>query len=62
VKINPELLELVQKIIDAEKDWETKFGLLTSIGIETTNDELFKACEEVRNRLPDNEPLTDEIW
>lgn len=56
------LIELVQKIIDAEKDWETKFGLLTAIGIETTNDDLFNACEEVRERLPDKEPITDETW
>jgi hypothetical protein len=56
------LKQIVRALIDAEKDLECKFDLLTSIGLDSTNPEIFKACEEVRNDLPDNEPLTDEIW
>lgn len=42
------------QLIAMENDFETKLDLLTSIGITTTNDEIFKACEEVRNEI-DNE-------
>jgi hypothetical protein len=47
--------EIVLALINLEPNMETKMDLLTTIGITTNNDELFKACEEVRNEIaPDN--------
>jgi len=54
--------ELIQKLLDYEMDWEAKFDLLTSIGLDSTNEEFFRACEDIRNDLPDKQPLTDDIW
>jgi hypothetical protein len=45
------LIDTLRLIIDAENDFETKLQLLTEISISTTNDELFRSCERVRNEL-----------
>lgn len=38
-------------IINEEKSVEDKLDLLTSIGITTRNDELFKHCEQIRSEI-----------
>ena len=45
------LIDALRLIIKSENDFETKFQLLTEISISTTNDELFRSCERVRNEL-----------
>jgi hypothetical protein len=47
------LKELVIELINKEDDLESKFDILTAVGVATTNQSLFVACEDVRNELPD---------
>lgn len=55
------LKEAVRAIIDEDESLETKLNTLTSIGIETSSEDLFFACEDVRNDL-DDERIADDIW
>ena len=43
--------EAIILLLMLEKCKETRLDLLTAIGITTTNDEMFKICEEIRNEL-----------
>jgi hypothetical protein len=49
------------QLIQLENDFETRLDLLTSIGITTTNEEIFKACEEVRNEIVSDDICGKEI-
>lgn len=45
----------ILQLIYLEDTLEAKLDLLTAIGITSTNEEIFKACEEVRNEIvPDD--------
>lgn len=48
------LIDAIRVIIDHEPNGLARYELLTSIGIDSTNEEIFKACEEIRNELPDD--------
>jgi hypothetical protein len=43
--------ELISKLISYENSLESKLDLLTDISIGCTNEEIFRASEEVRNEL-----------
>ena len=51
----------IYQLIQLENDFETKLDLLTSIGITTTNEEIFKACEEVRNEIASDDICGKEV-
>lgn len=45
----------ILQLIQLEDTLEAKLDLLTAIGITSANEEIFKACEEVRNEIiPDD--------
>lgn len=44
---------VIEALISLEDTLEKKHEILTAIGLATTSEELFRACEEVRNELPD---------
>jgi len=46
---------LIQSLLSYEDDFNSRLDLLTSIGIDSTNDKIFNACEEIRNELPDSD-------
>lgn len=47
----------IQVLIDNEGSLESKLSLLTEIGLTATNEETFKATEEIRSQLTDLEDL-----
>jgi hypothetical protein len=47
----------LESILVMENNDETKLDLLTTIGITTTSDIIFSACEEVRNNLPERKEV-----
>lgn len=49
------LVEAIFRIIDMEKDLESKLDMLTAIEITTTHDETLKICEQIRSQLVDSE-------
>lgn len=64
--MNTELtpLQLVKGIIEHEESFESRLDLLTSIGTSTTNTELFRACEEIRDELvssSEGKQSTDDV-
>ncbi len=46
---------LIQSLLSYENDFNSRLDLLTSIGIDSTNEKIFSACEEIRNELPDSD-------
>ncbi|MCS6281460.1 MAG: hypothetical protein HUM72_12580 [Dolichospermum sp.] len=48
-------------IIASEQTIELKLNLLTEIGLNSSNDDIFKATEEVKNELESEEEI-QEIW
>ena len=46
---------LIQSLLSYEDDFNSRLDLLTSIGIDSTNDKIFNACEEIRNEFPDSD-------
>jgi hypothetical protein len=47
------LAEAILKIVHSEELLLDKHEMLTAIGLASTNDFVFKICEEIRNELPD---------
>lgn len=59
------LKKMVRAIIDEGMDDEARFDVLTSIGLGTTNEDLFLACEDVRNDIVEeieSEKIADDVW
>ena len=46
---------LIQSLLSYEDDFDARLDLLTSIGIDSTNEKIFAACEEIRNELPESD-------
>jgi len=50
--------DAIMLLIDLEKTLENKCDLLSSIGIGSTNEEVFYECEQIRNEIvPDVEEV-----
>ncbi len=41
--------------MEYEPNFDSRLDLLTSIGIDSTNEKIFAACEEIRNELPESD-------
>lgn len=53
--------DYVLQLVQLEDTLEAKLDLLTAIGITSTNEEIFKACEEVRNEIVPEDICGKEI-
>ena len=45
------MMQTILAIVDREVGLENKLDMLTAIGTTSTNDEVFRICEEIRNEL-----------
>jgi hypothetical protein len=53
-KMKDHIKFLLLSLLNYEKDLESKLDLITSIGITSSNEKVFKCCEEIRNdHFPD---------
>ena len=45
------LINAIELIVELEKTHAKKLEMLTSIGVTSANEETFKSCEEIRDRI-----------
>lgn len=50
-----EWVDVIAKLVDSCVGQESRLNLLTSIGIETSEHEVFMACEEIRNEIVESD-------
>jgi hypothetical protein len=48
------MIAIIEQIISYDESLEKKHEILTAIGLATASEDLFRACEAVRNDLPDS--------
>lgn len=51
----------ILQLVQLEDTLIAKLDLLTAIGVTSTNEEIFKACEEVRNEIVPEDICSKEI-
>jgi hypothetical protein len=56
-RMGNEIISLLKLLICHEPNLDSRLNLLTEIGLTSQNDEMFKACEEVRNELVGEEKV-----